>query len=179
VKRIISKVVSVIIVSWYKLIGPPRRLIFSSQINARILRAFGAQIGENNLIYPPIVLHHARKGFSNLIIEDNCILNGNNFLDLSGRITFESGASIGPGVTIMTHNAYNFNPYLTERLPHTVGFKDVVVRRGANVKAHALIVMGVTVGEDSVIAGGAVVNVDVPDRHLVSGVPARVVTEII
>ena len=94
-------------------------------------------------------------------------------------ITLERGVSIGPGVTIMTHNGYNSNPFLVDRLPHTVGFKDVVIRQGANIKAHALVVMGVTIGEESVVAGGAVVNKDVPDRHLVAGVPARVVTEIV
>ena len=179
-KAIIRKVVLIVIIGWYKLVGPPRILKFGGQINAGILRAFGAQIGENNVLaFSPIILHNANQGYANLTIDDNCVLNGNNYLDLGARITLEKGVSIGPGVTIMTHNGYNSNPYLVERLPHTCGFKDVVIKQGANIKAHALIVMGVTVGEESVVAGGAMVNVDVPNRHLVAGVPARIVTEII
>lgn len=178
-KKIIKEILFRLIVNLYKLIGPPRQLIFSSQLNTRILQAFGAQIGINNRIYSPIIIHNADNGYSNISINDSCILNGNNYLDLSARITLERGVSIGPGVTIMTHNGYNSNPFLIERLPHTIGFKDVVIKQGANIKANALIVMGVTIGEESVIAGGAVVNSDVPDRHLVAGVPARVVTEIV
>ena len=178
-KKVFINVLFWFIVSWHKLIGPPCFLIFGSQLNSRILQAFGAQIGANNIFLSPIIIHNANNGYSNLSIDDNCILNGNNYLDLSARITLERGVSLGPGVTINTHNGYNSNPYLIERLPHTIGSKDVVIKQGASIKAHALIVMGVTIGEDSVIAGGAVVNVDVPDRHLVAGVPARVVTEII
>jgi acetyltransferase-like isoleucine patch superfamily enzyme len=37
------------------------------------------------------------------------------------------------------------------------------------------VLQGVTVGEDAVVAAGAVVTHDVPARTLVAGVPARVV----
>ena len=178
-KRLISTVYQELIISRYKIFGPPRMLTFGRKLNVRILRTFGAQVGDNVFAYSPITLHHAARGYENLTIGDNCVLNGNNYLDLKARITLERGVSIGSGVTIMTHNFYNSNPYLTERLPHTCGFKDVVIKQGAAIKANALIVMGVTVGENSVVAAGAVVNLDVPDRHLVAGVPARVVTEII
>ncbi|WP_019145639.1 LbetaH domain-containing protein [Aeromicrobium massiliense] len=37
---------------------------------------------------------------------------------------------------------------------------------------------GVSVGEDSVVAAGAVVTRDVPDRVVVAGVPAKVVKHL-
>lgn len=180
IKKIINQLFDIVIINWYRLVGPPRILKFGTQLNTKILSIFGAQIGKNTRVYSPIVFHNAAQipGYKNLAIADNCVLNGNNFLDLSARITLEKGVSIGPGVTIMTHNGYNRNAFLVKRLPHTCGFKDVFIKQGANIKAHALIVMGVTVGQESVVAGGAVVNLDVPNRHLVAGVPARIVTEI-
>ena len=36
---------------------------------------------------------------------------------------------------------------------------------------------GVTIGEGSIIAAGALVNKDVPPKSLVGGVPARVIKE--
>ena len=179
-RKYARKVLHALIIIWYRLTGPPRILQFGQELNARILRTFGAEVGQNNvLIYSPSILHGAQNGYGNLKIADNCILNGNNYLDLHAHITLEKGVSIGPGVTIMTHNGYNSNVFLEDRLSHTCGFKDVVIKKGANVKAKALIVMGVTIGEEAVVAGGAVVNLDVPSRHLVAGVPARIVTEII
>ena len=40
------------------------------------------------------------------------------------------------------------------------------------------IIPGVTVGDESVIATGAVVTKDVPPRTLVAGVPAKVVKDL-
>jgi acetyltransferase-like isoleucine patch superfamily enzyme len=36
----------------------------------------------------------------------------------------------------------------------------------------------VTVGENSIVAAGAVVSTDVPDNSIVGGIPARVIKEI-
>jgi acetyltransferase-like isoleucine patch superfamily enzyme len=43
------------------------------------------------------------------------------------------------------------------------------------IAAGATVLQGVTVGDDAVVAAGAVVTKDVPPRTLVAGVPARVV----
>jgi acetyltransferase-like isoleucine patch superfamily enzyme len=104
--------------------------------------------------------------------------NGNNFLDLTGNIILEKGVSLGPGVTIMTHNRYNHNRFLEERMAHTCGIKDVLIKEGAGIKAGALITHGITIGKNAVVGGGAVVNRDVPDNCFVAGVPARMVKEI-
>lgn len=165
--------------AWYQRTRHPRVLRFGHRVNADILRALGARIGRNTVVQPPLVLHEAAHRYSNLTVGDNCYLNGNNFFDLTARITVEDDVSIGPGVTIMTHNSYHTNEFLIDRLPHTCGSEDVVIKRGANVKAHTLITMGTTIHEDAVVAGGSVVNQDVPARHLVAGNPATIVTEIL
>jgi len=164
----------------YRLIGPPRILRFSKGLNALILETFGAKIGKKNVrIHSPVILHNIKKkGYANLTIGDNCLLNGNNFLDLSESITLEQGVSLGPGVTIMTHNRYNLNAFLEERLAHTCGWKPVLIKQGAGIKAGALIVHGITIGRNAVVAGGAVVNRDVQDNCMVAGVPARMVKRI-
>lgn len=163
----------------FKIIGPPRILRYGWPLNAAILRAFGAKVGKSGVfIHSPVILHDARNGYANLTIGDRCLLNGDNFLDLSGRITLEKGVSLGPGVIIMTHNRYNHNAFLEERLAHTCGVKDVLIKEGSGIKAGALIVHGITIGKNAVVAGGAVVNRDVPDNCWVGGVPARLLEEI-
>ena len=75
----------------------------------------------------------------------------------------------------MTHNRYNYNPFLENHLSHTCGFHPVTIKRGSGIKAGAVITMGVTVGQDAVVGAGAVVNRDVKDRTFVGGVPARLI----
>ncbi|MCL4185649.1 MAG: hypothetical protein KJ011_19640 [Burkholderiaceae bacterium] len=152
--------------------GPPGVLAYHMDINVRLLRAFGAKVGENTRLVAPITLCNIWLGYRNLTIGDDVAFNGGTFLDLFNRITIERGASLGPNVIVMTHNAFNKNRFLESRLPRLVGDKPVVIGAGAGIKAGAVILHGVTVGEEALVAGGSVVNRDVPRRAYVSGVPA-------
>lgn len=49
-----------------------------------------------------------------------------------------------------------------------------LVRRGASIGSGAVILPGITIGENALVAAGAVVTADVPPRTLVAGNPARV-----
>jgi acetyltransferase-like isoleucine patch superfamily enzyme len=54
----------------------------------------------------------------------------------------------------------------------------VLLRSGCWIGVGAVILPGVTVGRNSIVAANAVVTKDVPDYTVVGGVPARVVREI-
>ncbi len=160
------------------MLGPPRVLMYGRETNAYILRLLGASVSTKNVrLLSPITLHRAdlSTDFSNLTIGDDVVLNGNNYLDCTARITLEKGVSLGPGVIVMSHNAYNSNAFLETELAHTCGAKDVLIKSGAGIKAGAVIVMGVTIGQNAVVAANAVVNRDVEDNNFVAGVPAKVV----
>jgi UDP-2-acetamido-3-amino-2,3-dideoxy-glucuronate N-acetyltransferase len=51
--------------------------------------------------------------------------------------------------------------------------RPTLVKRGSSIGANATIVCGVTLGEYSFIAAGAVITKDVPAFALMAGVPAR------
>lgn len=51
---------------------------------------------------------------------------------------------------------------------------ETVVKRGASIGSGAVILCGVTIGEDAQVGAGAVVTHDVAPRTTVMGVPARV-----
>jgi acetyltransferase-like isoleucine patch superfamily enzyme len=154
--------------------GTPRLLQHDSGTNIALLRLFGATVGKGVRLHAPITLHAAETGYRNLHIGDGCMFNGNNYLDLSGRIILEVGVSLGPGVIINTHNRFNYNEYLETILANECGVRDVRIGEGSGIKANALVVMGVTIGRHCVVAGGAVVNRDVPDYSFVAGIPAKV-----
>ena len=48
------------------------------------------------------------------------------------------------------------------------------IKKGAIIGAQALLLPGIVIGEESIVAGGAVVTKDVPDRKVVMGVPAKI-----
>src|SRR5262249_58728624 len=81
--------------------------------------------------------------------------------------TLEDRVFVAPGV--VTSND-NYVGRTTERFKH---FKGVTVRRGGRLGAGAVILPGVTIGEDGLVAAGSVVTSDVPPRTIVLGSPAR------
>jgi acetyltransferase-like isoleucine patch superfamily enzyme len=161
-----------------RLLGPPRLLSYDSDTNVEILRAFGAKIGTFVRVHSPLVLHGAEDGYANLSIGDGCILNGNVYLDIAGKITLEQCVSLGPGTIVMTHNRFNYNPLLEERLASQCGVADVLVKSGSGIKAGAIVTKGVTIGANSVVAAGAVITHDVESRCIVAGIPAKVIERI-
>jgi maltose O-acetyltransferase len=175
VKRFILCICKWLLIRTHKILGPPHILHYNLEINAALLRAFGAKVGRNPQIFPPVTIYNAYSGYNNLTLGDNCVMQGNTYLDVTGPLTLEDGVSLGPGTTIMTHNRYNSNAFLEEHLPHTTGTKGVLIKKGTGVKAGVLIIMGVTIGQNVVVAGGAVVNRDVDDNCFVGGVPARLI----
>jgi acetyltransferase-like isoleucine patch superfamily enzyme len=52
------------------------------------------------------------------------------------------------------------------------------IKKNAWIGAGAIILPGVTVGENAVVAAGAVVSKDVPDDAVVGGIPAKTVRVI-
>jgi len=54
----------------------------------------------------------------------------------------------------------------------------VVIKKGAWIGAHSIILKGVTIGERSVIGAGSVVTKDVPNDEVWAGNPARFISRI-
>lgn len=90
---------------------------------------------------------------------------------------------IGANVTLATP----MHPYLAEeRIPqdypdghHDLEYsKPITIKKNAWICSSATICAGVTIGENSIVAAGAVVTKDVPPNTIAAGVPARVIREI-
>jgi acetyltransferase-like isoleucine patch superfamily enzyme len=84
----------------------------------------------------------------------------------------EDRVFVAPGV--VTSND-NFVGRTAERFKH---FKGVTIRRGGRIGAGSVLLPGVVVGEDALVAAGSLVTRDVPPRMIVMGQPARVWREV-
>lgn len=56
--------------------------------------------------------------------------------------------------------------------------KPILIKEGAFIGAHSIILKGVTVGRHSVIGAGSVVTKDIPDNEVWAGNPARFIRKL-
>jgi len=91
------------------------------------------------------------------------------FLDMGG-ITLEDDVLIGPKVNLITES----HPMEPENRKSLIS-RPIVVKRNAWIGAAATILPGVTIGENAIVAAGAVVTRDVLPNTIVAGVPAKTV----
>jgi acetyltransferase-like isoleucine patch superfamily enzyme len=176
VSRLFERLVRHAIKVFYRFRPPPRILKFSPETNKALLLQFGARIGDENVtLRGPLILHAAESGFHNLSVGNGCSLQGKAYLDLTGRITLEDNASLGPQVTIMTHNNYNGNDLQDTLLAHTCGTREVRIAQGSHVGARSIILMGVSMGPNTLILPNSMVNRDIVANSVAGGVPAKVI----
>ena len=119
----------------------------------------------------------------NIHVGRDCFINYSCiFLDVA-PITLGNDVWIGANVTLAAPN----HPFLAEeRLPaeypdgnHDLEYASpITIKDGCWICSGATICGGVTIGENSIVAAGAVVNRDVPPNCIAAGVPARVIREI-
>jgi acetyltransferase-like isoleucine patch superfamily enzyme len=98
----------------------------------------------------------------------------NSYACISGRVKCGDGVRIASHVTIVGFT-HNFDDTTRPIWRQGVSEEGITIEDDVWIGANAVILDGVTVGEGSVIAAGAVVSKDVPPMSVVAGVPARVV----
>ncbi len=148
------------------------RLTFDDAADVRTLfsELIGAQVDDGFVLIPPF---HATGGAGmkigrNVFVNQNC-----TFYDLGG-LEIGDDVMIGPNVSLITSG----HPVEPSRRRDFVVAKPIAIERNVWIGAGATIIGGVTVGEHSVVAAGAVVTRDVPPNTLVGGNPATVIRSI-
>ena len=125
---------------------------------------FGRKLNDVSILTPFICDFGNRVTFGK-----NVFINHSAILSASGGIEFQDGVSVAPGVRIATIN-HDFNNR------HTIyTYGKVTIKKNVWIGMGATICPGVTIGENSVVAAGAVVTKDVPDNVVVGGVPAKII----
>jgi len=136
----------------------------------QILRQItGKNIDETVAVFPPLYINNGK----NLSIGKNVFINFDcTFLTLGG-ICIEDHVLIGPKVSLISEG----HPLAqTERGALVPG--KIHIKKNAWIGANATILPGVTIGENAVVAAGAVVSKDVADHTVVGGVPAKFIKNI-
>lgn len=132
-------------------------------------RITGRPVDESFAMFPPFYTDFGR----NISVGKNVFINaGCNFQD-QGGITVGDGALLGHRVILATLN-HDFSPARRG----TVHPAPIVIGKKVWIGSGAIILQGVTIGDNAVIAAGAVVTKDVPANGIAAGIPARLVRMI-
>ncbi|MCW5831118.1 MAG: sugar O-acetyltransferase [Labilithrix sp.] len=110
----------------------------------------------------------------NIRVGKNVFINQCCHLMDIGGIDIGDDVMIGPKVNLIT----SYHPVEPAARRARALAKPIVLERNVWISAAATVLAGVTIGEGSVVAAGAVVTHDVPPNRLVAGVPARVIREL-
>jgi acetyltransferase-like isoleucine patch superfamily enzyme len=89
------------------------------------------------------------------------------------------GIDIGSDVMIGSHCAITSQTHDTRPDARRANIhRKVMIARNVWIGSGSIILPGISIGENSVIAAGSVVTKDVPDNVLVAGVPAKVLKSL-
>lgn len=127
--------------------------------------------GEGSEIRPPF---HCDYGF-NLHLGRGVFLNFDCVILDVVRVDIGDGTQIGPAVQIYTAD-HPRDP--AQRREGWEFGKPVRIGRNVWIGGGAIVLPGVTIGDDALIGAGSVVTRDVPAGATVAGNPARVVSKI-
>lgn len=138
---------------------------------ALILRELLGGLGEDSEIRAPIFLDYGKY----LSVGARTFINYNfTALDVA-PITIGDDVQIGPNVQLLTPT-HPVEPQ--PRRDKLEAAKPITVDDNVWIGGGAIVLPGVTVGQNSVVGAGAVVTRDVPANVVVVGNPARVVKEL-
>lgn len=113
----------------------------------------------NNAVGDVIIGDHTRVGLHNTVI---------------GPVTIGNHVNLAQGITVTALN-HNFTEKDMRIDEQGVSTTPVTIGDDIWIGTNAVILPGVTIGDHSVVAAGAVVTKDVPPHTLVAGVPAKII----
>lgn len=139
------------------------------EVRRLLSELFGYTVPASLRVFPPFYTDFGK----NITVGENVFINACCHFQDHGGVTLGDGCQIGHNVVFATLN-HGLSP---EERPITYP-APIVLEKNVWVGSNATILQGVTIGENAVVAAGAVVTRDVPANTIVGGVPAKFIRKI-
>lgn len=139
------------------------------EVRELLSELFGYTVPESLRVFPPFYSDFGK----NIHVGENVFINACCHFQDHGGVTIGDGCQIGHNVVFATLN-HGLQPEergITYPAP-------IVLGKNVWVGSNSTILQGVTIGDNAVIAAGAVVTRDVEAGTIVGGVPARFIKRI-
>lgn len=109
-----------------------------------------------------------------LVVGNHSNIGPYSYIGCSGYVEIGNNVMMGPRVNLLAEN-HNAERVDVPMKSQGVTRKAIVIKDDCWLGANSTVLAGVTIGEGSIVAAGAVVTKDVPAFSIVGGVPARVI----
>ncbi len=152
-------------------------------VRAFVLRRAGMKIGKYSHISSPLAVECSLRDetLAGIEIGERTYLNSEIRISCrKSRVVIGNRCMIGPRVCFetATHNqVINDYYHQADETRHTF-HHEIRVKDGAWIGVGSIILGGITIGEQSIVAAGSVVVNDVEDGTIVGGVPAKFIRRI-
>lgn len=139
------------------------------EIREILSELFGYKVPDSFRVFPPFYTDFGR----NIHVGDNVFINACCQFQDQGGVWLGDGCLIGHNVVLATLN-HDLDPARRQICVP----KRIVVGKNAWIGSNSTILAGVTIGDNAVVAAGAVVTKDVEANTIVGGVPAKFIKRI-
>ena len=139
------------------------------KVRALLSELFGYDVPSSLRVFPPFYTDFGK----NISVGENVFINACCHFQDHGSVILGDGCQIGHNVVFATLN-HGLSP---EDRKHTYP-APIVLGKNVWVGSNSTILQGVAIGDNAVVAAGAVVTKNVPANVVVGGVPARIIKEI-
>lgn len=135
--------------------------------------SFGYKLGGH--FYGGLIELQPRYENSVITIGNNVSANNNLFICCANQIDIGDFSLIGNSVSILDHEAHGIAP--SERRSLGV-IGSVIIGKNVWIGNDVLILKNTEIGDNSIVAAGAIVSGKFPANVIIGGIPAKVIKEI-
>ena len=139
------------------------------EVRELLSELFGYEVPQSLRVFPPLYADFGK----NITVGENVFINACCHFQDHGGVCIGDGCQIGHNVVFAT-----LNHGLSPEDRKTTYPAPIVLGKNVWVGSNATILQGVTIGDNAVVAAGAVVAKDVAANTVVGGVPARFIKSI-
>jgi maltose O-acetyltransferase len=121
-------------------------------------------------IYFPIAISNT----NNLILGENCSIAPFVQIWANEMVTIGENTAIAAHVQITTStHDYHHRPYRSKRID-----MPIIIGKNVWIGGGAIILPGVTIGDNAVVGAGSVVTKNIPENSLAYGMPAKIIKHL-
>lgn len=176
---IIPRKIKYSLLSTNKIIGKFRAYSPILSLGDGSIKIDGANLGvwRSPYYFSSYIYLDARSNDSQIYIGKNVWINNNAFICADKTSIIKDGCLIGTNFSCIDSDFHGLSA--NKRLSSDYKCKPVILEKNVFVGNDVSILKGVTIGENSVIANGAVVTKSFPTNVIIGGNPAKIIRDLL